>query len=104
MPRRNITELSDIEFRGSLAEAFAHYSRELDALGQRWAFELELAAGDAEAAMASLHGKWWLLGLDAKSKARRVAKRLKRASEAAHGMGEQGPKFAKAYETHFLNR
>ncbi|MFC5744858.1 hypothetical protein [Actinomadura rugatobispora] len=103
MARRNITELSEIEFRGSLGEAFARYGEELESLGQRWAFEFELAAGDAEAAMASLHGQWWLLGLDVRVKAHRVAKRLKRASEAADGMGKQGAKFVRAYEKNFLN-
>jgi hypothetical protein len=104
MARRNITELSDIEFRGSLNEAFRLYGEELHALGVRWAFELELAAGDSEAAMTALHGKWWLLRVDVRLKARRTAKRLKRAQEMAHGMGSQGPKFHAAYVKHFVNR
>ena len=100
---RNITELSGIEFRGSLDAAFEKYGEELEALGQRWAFELELAAADSRAAMESLRGNFWLLGVDVKLKARRVSKRLKRMQEMAHGMGCQGPKFHRAYQRHFLN-
>src|SRR5262245_58003465 len=104
MAHANITELSDIEFRGKLQVAFKDYADELESLGNRWAFELELAAADARAAMEALRGKWWLVGLDVKAKARRCSKRLNRMQEMAHAMGKQGPKFYRAYEKNFLDR
>ncbi|OLT36742.1 hypothetical protein BJF79_30695 [Actinomadura sp. CNU-125] len=97
---REITELADVEFKGSLADAFTIYGDRLEQLGDQFALELEMAAGDAEAALVSL-GRWWALGLDVQFKARRVAKRLVRAQEMAHGMGQQGPKIVRAYERQF---
>lgn len=97
---REISELADVEFKGSLAESFKTYGDRLEELGDQFSLELEMAAGDAEAALASL-GRWWTLGLDVQFKARRVAKRLVRAQEMAHGMGQQGPKILRAYERQF---
>ena len=99
---RNIDELAQVEFVGSLSEAFEAYSRELYALARRWQFELDMAASDARAAMESLHGHPLLLGLDVRLKARRVARRLKRAQALAHGLAEEARQLDRAYRRHFL--
>ncbi|MBB5132880.1 hypothetical protein HNP84_002601 [Thermocatellispora tengchongensis] len=102
MSTRNITELSGIEFTGSLGEAFTNYGRQLTALAERWGLELEIAAVDAEAAMSSMKGHMLLFGLDSKVRARRVAKRLKRARDLAAALAEQGERFPRSYRKHFL--
>lgn len=98
---RRIDEL-DVEFAGSLTEAFRAYSRELYALARRWQFELDMAASDSRAAMESLQGHPLLLGLDVRLKARRVSSRLKRAQALAHGLAEEARRFDRAYRRHFL--
>ncbi|MFI7028388.1 hypothetical protein ACIBK1_06735 [Microbispora rosea] len=98
----NITELSTIEFTGSLGEAFHAYGKQLTALGERWGVELEIAAVDAEAAMSTMKGRALLFGLDSKVRARRVAKRLKRARDLAAALAERGEDFPRSYRKHFL--
>ncbi|MFB4307023.1 hypothetical protein [Actinomadura sp. GTD37] len=101
MGRRTISELNDIQFDGSIGEAMHEYGERLRGLSLRWAFEFEAAAGDAEAAMSSLDGRWWALGIDTKVRARKVARRLVRAQEMAHAMGDQGGKLHRVYLRHF---
>ncbi|HEU5024635.1 MAG TPA: hypothetical protein VFV01_06895 [Spirillospora sp.] len=101
---RNIDELAMVQFKGSLTTAFHLYSEELFVLARRWQFELDMAAVDAQAAMESLHGHPLLFGLDAKLKARRVAKRLRRAQNLAHGLAEEARQFERSYRHHFLGR
>ncbi|KAB2341870.1 hypothetical protein [Actinomadura rudentiformis] len=100
---KNITELAEIPFHGSLGEAFHDYGQELFALGHRWAFELGQAANDAEAAMASLKGHPLLFGVDVRARARRVSKRLRRAQNLAYGLSQEGLRFHQAYVQHFIN-
>lgn len=102
MASRNITELSSIEFTGSLGAAFKAYGAELTALGDRWGIELEIASTDAEAAMVAMKGHWYLLGLDTKVRAFRVARRLKRARDLASALAERGEKFPRSYRKHFI--
>lgn len=101
MSNRNITELSSIEFTGSLGEAFKKYGDELTALADRWSTELDIAAVDAEAAMSTMKGHLLLFGLDTKMRARRVAKRLQRARELALALGTRGEEFHRSYRKHF---
>lgn len=98
----NITELSRIEFTGSLGAAFLAYGRELEDLGDRWRMELEIAAVDAEAAMSAMNGHLLLFGLDSKIRARRVARRLKRAQELADALAARGDAFHRTYRKQFL--
>jgi len=98
---RTITELAKIEFKGKLGEKFKAYSDQSERIGRRFAFELEIAASDSRAAMESLRGHPLLFGLDARLKARRVAKRLNRAQELAAGMAKELAKFHRAYDKHF---
>ncbi|GLZ15652.1 hypothetical protein Acsp04_58870 [Actinomadura sp. NBRC 104425] len=97
-----IEELARIPFRGSLQAQFEMYGRELYTIARAWAHELEMAASDAEAAMTELHGNPWLLGLDAKIKARKVAKRIKRAQEMADGLAQEAQRFYKSYLKQFV--
>jgi hypothetical protein len=104
MADRKISELAKIEFKGKLGEQFKAYSDQGERLGRRFSFELEIAASDSRAAMETLRGHPLLFGLDARIKARRVAKRLNRAQELAHGMGSEIGKFSRAYDKHFKKR
>jgi hypothetical protein len=101
---RKISELARIEFTGPLGAAFKDYSDELSALGQRWRFELDMAASDFQAAASTLRGHPLLLGVDVRMKARRVAKRLKRAQDLAYGLSEEGRKFHRDYVKNFRDR
>lgn len=96
-----ITELSNVEFSGSLGEAFLAYGRALEEIADRWATELEIAATDAEAAMGSMKGHLLLFGIDSKIRARRVAKRLKRAQDLASSIADQADQFHRDYRRHF---
>lgn len=95
---RKIGELARIEFKGGLGEAFEKYSETGARLGRRFSFELEMAAGDSRAAMESLRGHPLLFGLDARVKARRVAKRLNRAQELASGISTELERFHRSYQ------
>lgn len=97
-----IRELAEIPFQGSLQTQFEAYASALYAISRAWSHELAMAAADAEAAMTELHGNPLLFGLDAKIKARRVAKRIKRAQALADGLTEESRKFYRAYMRHFV--
>lgn len=101
---RKISELAKIEFKGKLGEKFKAYSDQGEQIGRRFSIELEIAASDCKAAMESLKGHPLLFGLDARIKARRVAKRLSRAQELADGMSKELAKFHRAYDKHFVRR
>lgn len=101
---RAISELAGVEFTGSLNQAFYTYGQNLQGLGRRLAFELEMGASDSEAMISRLHGHPLLFGLDVKVRARYVAKRLKRAHELAEGLTREGQKFHDDYVRHFVNR
>ncbi|MGW8528971.1 hypothetical protein [Nocardiopsis sp. NPDC055824] len=102
MIEKRIKELAEIEFEGSLGEAFNDYSRALKAISRRLVFEYEMAAGDSEAAMSRLHGHPLLFGLDAKIQARLVAKRLRRAQQLAKGLEAEARAFTREYKRQFL--
>jgi hypothetical protein len=97
----DISELSSIEFEGSLGEAFQRYGKALEEIGDRWSTELEMAAVDAEAAMGSMKGHLLLFGIDSKIRARRVAKRLKRAKDLASSLADRGDQFPRDYRRNF---
>ncbi|AQZ67582.1 unnamed protein product [[Actinomadura] parvosata subsp. kistnae] len=98
---RRITELSTIEFVGSLGQAFHLYGRELTKLAERWGIELEIAAADAEAAMSTMRGRWYMFGLDTRARSRRVAKRLKRARDLVAALADKGQTFPATYRRNF---
>ena len=101
---RRIDELAQIEFVGSLGEVFGTYGAELREISQRWDTELGLASADVRAALASVRSKW-LVGLDApvrRTRARRVAARLRRAQVLAASLAKRAVKFPKDYAQNFL--
>lgn len=102
MSDRRIKELAEIEFKGSLGEAFGAYADELQKLSRRLVFELEMAANDSQAAMSRLHGHPLLFGIDARFQARIVARRLKRAQEQAGGLAVEARAFKTAYQRQFI--
>lgn len=102
MSDRRIKELAEIEFEGSLEEAFGEYADQLQKLARKLVFELEMAANDSQAAMSRLHGHPLLFGIDARMQARLVARRLKRAKEQAEGLAVEARAFKTAYRTQFL--
>lgn len=104
MAERKISELEKVEFTGSLGEAFTDYADVAQDLTGPLAFELEVAAKDARAAMESLKGHPLLFGLDVRVRARRVARRLTRAAELAEGIGKEVAKFPAEYRRQITNR
>lgn len=101
---RRIDELAKIQFEGSLGQAFYEYGQMMFALGHLLRVELDMAAAESEAAMASLKGHPLLFGFDARVKARRVSKRLRRAEDLAYGIAEEGRRFHADYVKHFVNQ
>lgn len=96
-----ISELAQIAFEGSLGEAFKRYGQALEELADRWAVELELAEGDAQAAMGSMTGHLLLFGVDSRIKAYRVAKRLARAREMVDSIAARADAFHRDYRRNF---
>jgi hypothetical protein len=101
---RRISELAEVEFEGSLSEAFAEYSRRAEKLALALSFELEMAESDSRAAMSRLSGHLLLFGVDVKVRARRVAKRLRRARELADGIAAEASLFERNYRRYFLGQ
>lgn len=101
---RRIDELARVEFTGSLTVATYDYGQAMFALGHLLRMELDMAAVESEAAMASLKGHPLLLGLDVRVKARRVAKRLKRAQDLAYGLTAEGHRFHRDYLKYFVDQ
>lgn len=100
---RRIDELAKVEFVGSLTIATYDYGQAMHALGHLLRIELDMAAVESEAAMASLKGHPLLLGLDVRVKARRVSKRLRRAQDLAWGLAEEGRRFHRDYLKNFVD-
>jgi hypothetical protein len=100
---RKLDELASVEFEGSLEEAFGRYARALRELSRRWDTELGLASTDVRAALVAMRGRW--LSMDRatrKTRARRVARRLRRAQTLAAGVTARAERFPREYARHFL--
>ena len=100
---RRLDELANVEFVGSLSEAFGIYAAELRDVSTRWDTELGLASTDVRAALVSMKMRW--LGLDAAArrlKARRVARRLRRAQTLAANLSRYADRFPKEYARQFM--
>jgi hypothetical protein len=98
--RTRIPELSGIEIRGSVD--IAAYSQALRGLGHDIAWEVENAADEVEARLRTLKGHPMLMGVDVRITARRVANRLRRAQECAHGLAIEAVKFNAEYRKQFV--
>ena len=79
--RSRIPELSGIEFTG--AESIREYVNALRALCRDLSCELEFAAGELNEVLKQQSGHPLLMGIDTRMRARRVSRRLERASMLA---------------------
>jgi hypothetical protein len=92
---RRLDELAKVEFTGSLGEAFGRYAWVLRAVSTRWDTELSLASADAKAALTALQSGG--------SKAKKVARRLRRAQTLAAGLAKRAEWLPKEYAMQFLS-
>jgi hypothetical protein len=100
---RSVKELADIPFTGKLTDAFGDYTAAAMEFVRQLRFELDVAARDSQAGLERAHAKWWNLGIDARVRARLVARRLKRAREMADGMEHELQMFWAEYQRLFLD-
>lgn len=88
MAKTRIPELSMIELNSS--SALMKYSQTARDLAREFAYEFDWAAQELEAALIrNGQGNPWLMGLDVKWRARRVANRARRAAELSRGAGAE---------------
>lgn len=100
--KRKIPELSAIEFTG--AKAITDYSKAGRSFCRDLGIEFEFAADEVYAALvASQKGHPALFGVDVKIRARRVSRRLKRASEHAKGAGVELVRFHLQFRKEFAD-
>ncbi|MFB4320712.1 hypothetical protein [Actinomadura sp. 21ATH] len=107
MAKSRIPVLSTIEIKSS--SALQQYTTEARDLAREFAYEFDWAAQELEAVLIrNGEGNPWLMGLDVKWRARRVANRARRAAELSRGAGVEMVKlwqdfmiqFAPALEQH----
>lgn len=102
MSGRKIPELSAIEFTG--AGSITEYSKQGRALCRDLGMEFEFAADEVYAVLvASQKGHPALFGVDVRIRARRVAHRLKRASEHARAAGAEVVRFHSQFRLEFAD-
>jgi hypothetical protein len=94
-----IPELDAIEFDG--AAAVAAYSKALRDHGRALAAELDASAEEIEVTLARQGGHPLLMGVDTRMRARRVSRRLRRASELAGGIALEGVRFNAEFRHQF---
>lgn len=100
--RNRIPELSAIEFTGS--KDITRYSKEGRDLCREVAWEFEMGADEVYAALvASKKGHPLLFNVDVKWRARRVANRLRRASDHASAAGVEVVKFRVQFRQEFAD-
>lgn len=79
----------------------AQYSRALRALCRDLAHETDFAAQDVYIVLSKQKGHPLLLGIDVKIRARRVARRLRRASELCSGAAVEAVAFYREFRAQF---
>jgi hypothetical protein len=99
--RKRIPELESIEFTG--ASSLAEYSRALRNLSRDIANETEFAAEELLAVLSKQKGHPLLAGIDTRLRARRVAKRLYRASELYLGGAVEAVKLYQEFRKQFTD-
>jgi hypothetical protein len=97
--KQRIPELSGIEFTGHAA--ITEYSKTLRALMRDLAYELDFAAEEIQAVLSRQRGHPLLFGIDVRLRARKVAKRLRRASELCAGAAVEAVKFYQEFRKQF---
>jgi hypothetical protein len=101
---QQISRLGDVEFRGKVGENVTTYAKRLQRLSHAFGAQLTNDAQDAERAMRRLSGRHPLLkGMELRFRARRVSRRLRRASELFVGLGAEAVKFQAEYKKQFHN-
>ena len=84
--QRRIAELATIELNST--SALKRYVDEARRLALDFGLELNWGAEEIEAVLtAAGHGNPWLMGMDVKMRARRIAKRARRAAELQRASG-----------------
>jgi hypothetical protein len=98
---KRIPELESIEFTG--AKSVAAYSRALRQLARDMSNETEFAAEELVAVLSRQKGHPLLAGIDTRMRARRVAKRLHRASELFIGAAIEAVKLNQEFRLQFAD-
>ena len=99
--RKRIPELEAIEFNG--AKSIAAYSKALRDLARDVANETDFAAEEVVAVLSRQKGHPLLAGIDTRMRARKVAKRLHRASECFIGGAIEAVKFNQEFRVQFAD-
>lgn len=94
-----IPELSGIQFTGH--RSVAEYSKALRALCRDLSHETDFAAAEIYTVLSRQKGHPLLMGVDVKIRARKVAKRLRRASELAAGGAIEAVAFYREFRLQF---
>lgn len=98
--RKRIPELQSIEFKGS--KSVADYSKKSRDLMRDLAWEFHESSEEIKAVLSRQKGHPLLFGLDVRIRAKRVASRLKRASEGSVGVAAELVKFNAEYKRQFV--
>jgi hypothetical protein len=98
-PRNRIPELSGIEFTGH--QSVIDYSKALREINRDLAHETEFAAEELRAVLSRQQGHPLLFGIDVRLRARKVTKRLHRASELCGGAAVEAVKFYQEFRLQF---
>jgi hypothetical protein len=99
--RKRIPELESIEFTG--AKAVAEYSKALRDLSRDMSNETDFAAEELAAVLGRQKGHPLLAGIDTRMRARKVAKRLHRASELFIGAAIEAVKLNQEFRLQFAD-
>jgi hypothetical protein len=100
--KRRIPELSNIPFTGS--KSITAYSQAGRSLCRDLGMEFEFAAEEVRAALIGAQkGHPLLMGVDVRIRARRVARRLKRASELQKAAGAELVRFHTQFRVEFAD-
>lgn len=99
--RQRIPELESIEFTG--AASIADYSKELRNLARDLSHETGTAAQELQAVLSRQRGHPLLMGIDVRLRARKVTKRLDRASECFAGGAVEAVKLYAEFRVQFAD-
>jgi hypothetical protein len=99
--RKRIPELESIEFTG--AKSVADYSKALRDLSRDMSNESEFAAEELVAVLSRQKGHPLLAGVDTRMRARRVARRLYRASQLYNGAAVEAVKLYQEFRLQFAD-
>jgi hypothetical protein len=99
--RKRIPELEAIDFTG--AKSVADYSKALRDLSRDMSNESEFAAEELVAVLSRQKGHPLLAGVDTRLRARRVARRLYRASQLYNGAAVEAVKLYQEFRLQFAD-